>query len=220
MGIKSSASVVCRTRVNIMKKSHQLVFMCAFLFLYAVSYSNQALSAHIDFDLTHDGGSTTALVPGSVDPLLYSLNVGDDFTYTVSALGDDYWQVNNNFSPFFALSVSDSGTRTGDFSIDYFLDGSHVTGTVMNNLNSSSIHIGNTSDLFTGTSFDEIMMTYELLSSTAATDIIQTREFLISISDYQNNGSLTYISAVPVPAAAWLFGSGLIGLVGLVRRKA
>ena len=31
------------------------------------------------------------------------------------------------------------------------------------------------------------------------------------------NGTLT---AVPVPAAVWLFGSGLIGLVGLARRKA
>lgn len=27
-------------------------------------------------------------------------------------------------------------------------------------------------------------------------------------------------SAVPVPAAAWLFGSGLIGLIGVARRKA
>jgi len=27
------------------------------------------------------------------------------------------------------------------------------------------------------------------------------------------------VSAVPVPAAVWLFGSGLIGLVGVVRRK-
>jgi len=27
------------------------------------------------------------------------------------------------------------------------------------------------------------------------------------------------VSAVPVPAAAWLFGSGLIGLLGLARRK-
>ena len=26
-------------------------------------------------------------------------------------------------------------------------------------------------------------------------------------------------SAVPVPAAAWLFGSGLIGLVGIARRR-
>jgi len=30
----------------------------------------------------------------------------------------------------------------------------------------------------------------------------------------------TEFNAVPVPAAAWLFGSGLIGLVGLARRKA
>ena len=28
-----------------------------------------------------------------------------------------------------------------------------------------------------------------------------------------------HLSSVPVPAAAWLFGSGLIGLVGLARRK-
>ncbi len=31
--------------------------------------------------------------------------------------------------------------------------------------------------------------------------------------------SVSSVSAVPVPAAAWLFGSGLIGLVGLARRK-
>ncbi|MGB5301245.1 MAG: VPLPA-CTERM sorting domain-containing protein, partial [Thiogranum sp.] len=28
-----------------------------------------------------------------------------------------------------------------------------------------------------------------------------------------------YFSAVPIPAAAWLFGSGLLGLVGIARRK-
>ncbi|MCP4042838.1 MAG: VPLPA-CTERM sorting domain-containing protein, partial [Gammaproteobacteria bacterium] len=27
------------------------------------------------------------------------------------------------------------------------------------------------------------------------------------------------VSAVPVPAAVWLFGSGLIGLLGVARRK-
>ncbi len=31
--------------------------------------------------------------------------------------------------------------------------------------------------------------------------------------------SLIDVSAVPVPAAVWLFGSGLIGLAGMVRRK-
>ena len=36
------------------------------------------------------------------------------------------------------------------------------------------------------------------------------------------SGMLTYTSnatVVPVPAAAWLFGSGLLGLVGVARRK-
>jgi hypothetical protein len=32
--------------------------------------------------------------------------------------------------------------------------------------------------------------------------------------------SQAYASAVPVPAAAWLFGSALVGMVGLRRRKA
>jgi hypothetical protein len=36
----------------------------------------------------------------------------------------------------------------------------------------------------------------------------------------QSNGTLTYhVAAVPVPAAAWLFGSGLLGLVGVARRR-
>jgi len=37
----------------------------------------------------------------------------------------------------------------------------------------------------------------------------------------QNNGDLmtSAVSSVPVPAAAWLFGSGLVGLVGVARRK-
>lgn len=34
-----------------------------------------------------------------------------------------------------------------------------------------------------------------------------------------NNASVE-VSAIPVPAAAWLFGSGLIGLIGFARRKA
>lgn len=46
------------------------------------------------------------------------------------------------------------------------------------------------------------------------------------INQYHDLGSLTLktngdlVSSVPVPAAAWLFGSGLVGLVGVGRRKA
>lgn len=39
---------------------------------------------------------------------------------------------------------------------------------------------------------------------------------------YTNSMTITStgIAAVPVPAAVWLFGSGLLGLVGIARRKA
>lgn len=41
--------------------------------------------------------------------------------------------------------------------------------------------------------------------------------------DYEIFATVPYVSftptAVPVPAAVWLFGSGLIGLVGMARRK-
>lgn len=36
---------------------------------------------------------------------------------------------------------------------------------------------------------------------------------------FSSIGGMTSIATVPVPAAAWLFGSGLLGLVGVARRK-
>ena len=35
---------------------------------------------------------------------------------------------------------------------------------------------------------------------------------------FTTNGSIT-VSSVPIPAAAWLFGSGFVGLIGIARRK-
>ncbi len=47
-----------------------------------------------------------------------------------------------------------------------------------------------------------------------------------SITDYSAlsadsgfNYAKAYVSSVPLPAAAWLFGSGLLGLVGMMRRQ-
>lgn len=37
--------------------------------------------------------------------------------------------------------------------------------------------------------------------------------------DDGNFADFTEVSAIPVPAALWLFGSGLLGLVGISRRK-
>jgi hypothetical protein len=70
--------------------------------------------------------------------------------------------------------------------------------------------------------------TYEIpfssLSSGAnltSVDIIALEFFttpVVSEADFEV-GSFQVVSAIPVPAAVWLFGSGLLGLVGIARRK-
>jgi hypothetical protein len=50
----------------------------------------------------------------------------------------------------------------------------------------------------------------------------QTEPLVSSGDGWQNNYLIYYsvsIEAVPIPSAVWLFGSGLIGLVGFARRK-
>jgi len=42
---------------------------------------------------------------------------------------------------------------------------------------------------------------------------------VLSPDGYQQQEFLVYTSAVPVPPAIWLFGSGLVGLVGVARRR-
>ncbi len=41
----------------------------------------------------------------------------------------------------------------------------------------------------------------------------------LATSGFNYDLQLTEVSAIPLPAAVWLFGSGLIGLIGLARRK-
>lgn len=43
--------------------------------------------------------------------------------------------------------------------------------------------------------------------------------FQSSHGDHTIIGNLNSLTAVPLPAAAWLFGSGVIGLIGLARRR-
>lgn len=80
---------------------------------------------------------------------------------------------------------------------------------------------GFTTSANVGSSVDFYHVAYDLQ---AAYDlgVDQNLAFLLGSWSLGQNGMLTYtaVNAVPVPAAAWLFGSGLLGLVGVARRKA
>jgi hypothetical protein len=63
------------------------------------------------------------------------------------------------------------------------------------------------------TEFDGLSFVYEL-------DHFQGNGFVSFDYNLTLGGTVaTTPSAVPVPAAAWLFGSGLLGLVGVARRR-
>lgn len=72
-----------------------------------------------------------------------------------------------------------------------------------------------------GQALQFFMVTASGINNTAAAHVYQYANSN-GASTWQLNadGSLTYAAAaVPLPAAVWLFGSGLIGLVGIARRR-
>ncbi len=71
-----------------------------------------------------------------------------------------------------------------------------------------------------GTGFSDFLLGTVDLSTFASTDLVQFRTIITGAVDGQEQLFLIQETAVvPVPAAVWLFGSGLLGLVGVARRK-
>ena len=137
-----------------------------------------------------------------------------------------------------ALSVQGSGATDGVYVTDALLnfdtaaDTITVDGTVaglgintqVNLLSGSFTDWSFTNiagvDVFTGTGPD--VKSCFLLCALGVDPFTQFEFFGFSLQSLNGNVISTDIvnTAVPVPAAVWLFGSGLLGLVGVARRKA
>lgn len=75
-----------------------------------------------------------------------------------------------------------------------------------------------------GCSYVPPLQAFAPLAATSATEGLISGPFpgMLTYLDIGSGNSMevTSISSVPVPTALWLFGSGLLGLTGVVRRKA
>ena len=124
-----------------------------------------------------------------------------------------------NFAPADNLNINTiaNGTGTAWSGIDF----TFVNSTVL-----SPLGITPFTGAINGVFFDggPIFLPGVTTSVSLTFDPSESIGLINGIGDIQTNPGLQYSliitpTAVPIPAAVWLFGSGLLGLVGMARRK-
>ena len=205
-----------------MKKNYLIVAVTLGLFLFAASAGAATVSITpmgdypmavgdtVNFDVwftAGDSGDTLDAV---------SLNLGYDAT-ELSFVGYSYDALEAAGWGEFFSTVEDTGNALANFNVAY------LTGSAIELGANESISIGT----FTFESTDGLLD--DDLADVWTIDNLQVGEIVyssvISYSDlgvYASSlvtGQGADVAPVPVPAAVWLFGSGLIGLVSLRRKK-
>ena len=125
-----------------------------------------------------------------------------------------------------AIPLSDYGLSGGDsvnirFDVkDFNGDGAGVTGIKMESWSSATTGINDTGDVhFTQSDSNWNTIVYNYTFDAAATHfkavLVGTNAGEVGFDNFQ----IDAVATVPVPAAAWLFGSALAGLVAVRRKK-
>ena len=192
-----------------MKKSHLLGAVCACIF------SIGPLAAHATVIVTYEL-NTSDFTGGHQ-------NLTDGDTLTISFLdGTDLYNISSSdiFSYSYDLAAGTTGTSyydggwtsdVGDIGDAFSWDGS-ILSLTFDTLGGDYIQeyddLGNFSQVVTGQPWQ--------VASRFDNDSSQMYGYLTSGTSLTLTAQAT---VVPVPAAVWLFGSGLLGLVGIARRK-
>jgi hypothetical protein len=207
-----------------------MVFKCFKLVTIATAFtlSTSANAALIsDFDLTTFDFDITSIAGTS--PYIAS-GTSNGIGWSISPTG--YWlsrTVTNGTFHFSALPVAtDNLHASGDYTITFDSKVGSLLVALGNNDFTDSINFGLTASDSTGVTFSG---TQVVLNNSSGGLVLFENINSLSIQNFNTNGitdgydlafhavSAVPVPAVPVPAAVWLFGSGLIGLAGAARRK-
>lgn len=139
-------------------------------------------------------------------------------------IGDEF------FANAFGLTAGDTVTATGVFDDSVLTGGSGTVSFGSGSGNTMTLNIGTAT--FTAADDDDFLTGSPSLTFSAFS--LSDFDFVKSTPDSFNSSFLIFddfgdmvgqwrsdvsITPVPVPAAAWLFGSGLLGFAGIARRR-
>ena len=179
--------------------------------------------------LTAMAGSTAA----NADITITSMDFGANYAATGTITDSGPWGSFDSIDPFFlqpwtvtqasdvitnsnGVTFSDTGLGAYDFSAD------------IANMKDHQVAVGTYFD-FGGSNSIAVLAVFDCTSGTGCTGAsigadgnpfggMQTPPFPGMLPLFNGTGTLIP-SPAPVPAAVWLFGSGLLGLVGVARRR-
>jgi len=195
----------------------------AALALTASATSMAALVPNGDFE---SGGDSWAIETGGGSSFAFEATGGN---------GDGYLKMDNTSASWGGVAVSTddpAGSLLGDFGVvagddyDFLWDMKAVSGPgggggiKIESWNEAGF-LSTTGDQFFATTSNWDSYTYNYTIDAGATrlKIVLLGINADSVMGYDNVCIDDCTAVVPVPAAAWLFGSGLLGLFGIARRK-
>jgi len=171
-------------------------------------------------DLFEFGDASASGTTSVIDPAV-SLNILDWITQTSTASGTatngDSW---TDALTDLEIFVENFSGQALTFSFDYDI-------TAIATATGDEAQANATVDMLDDLGFVDILAiaAADAMFGPASADDSQMGSFAFTLLDGEFNvisgvvDSFGSASAVPVPAAVWLFGSGLLGLVGIARRK-
>ena len=191
-------------------KTKNKIIITLFALLFSLNASARLLQYNLDLETTEiegpafGGVSVADVYQGAlaIDTHVLQEIVDADggFATILVPLQDE----NDNFNLSYSINVGNhtyteqsAGSFNSEFTVD---DPVNVEGVV-----DFTFQIGD-------------LLSFNDLEATGGTSMVGTWSATDGVTGNVVSGALT-VSAVPVPAAIWMFGSGLFGLIGLKRKK-